>query len=382
MIFSGGLAGSGGRRAQPVSDSRTLLPRDPEAASAGDAPIGTAAGRTDDAPGPEQAAATLRRLRDMMSRTVVGQSEMIDGLLIALLAGGHVLLEGLPGVAKTTAVITLARATGLAFARLQFTPDMLPADVVGSEVYRADRERFEVHRGPVFANLVLADEINRAPAKVQSALLEAMQERQVTIAGQSAPLPDPFLVAATQNPIEQEGTYPLPQAQLDRFLLKLVVPYPGPADERIVLDRTLDRSLDRKPGATAPPATEGSTAPAPVDAASIQRLQSVCRRVTVAGPIRDYIVAIVAATRDPERLGRELGLAIARGASPRATLGLATAAQAHATLDGRTEVRPDDVQAVAVPVLRHRVVRSYDAQADRLPIEAILRDLLAAVPLP
>ena len=316
--------------------------------------------------------AAIRRVRDAVATVIVGQASLIDGLLIGLISRGHVLVEGLPGVAKSTAVATLAAAVDLSFARVQFTPDLLPADIVGSEVYRPASGAFEVHRGPVFANVVLADEINRAPAKVQSALLEAMQERQVTIGGDSLPLPDPFFVLATQNPLEQEGTYELPEAQTDRFLLKLLVAYPTAEEELAILDRVGDRI---RPGRDEPASEPVMTRGELVDAAAMSE------RVHLSEPLRRYIVDLVMATRDPDGVSRSLGEAIRIGVSPRATLGLARAARAAALLDGRGYATAADVKRVAPAVLRHRLALSYEAEAMRRTPDSVVTELLDSVPV-
>lgn len=317
----------------------------------------------------------LKELRDEVGRVVVGQRDLVDGLLIGLLAGGHVLVEGVPGLAKTTAVRTLAEVLGLGFRRIQFTPDLLPGDVIGTPVYLPAEQRFEVRRGPVFAPIVLADEINRAPAKVQSALLEAMEERQVTIGDETLALPDPFLVMATQNPIDLEGTYPLPEAQIDRFLLKIAVGYPGYEEELEVVAR--------------------DAAPAPVlravtDAAQVQALRRLAGEVHVAAAVLDYAVRLARATRDPALAGALLAGAARRpaagsldvGASPRASIFLVRAARARALLDGRSFATPNDVKRVAPGVLRHRLVLSVEAEADGVRADDVIDALLGAVETP
>jgi MoxR-like ATPase len=311
----------------------------------------------------------LKELRDELARAVVGQRELVDGLLIGLLAGGHVLVEGVPGLAKTTAVRSLAQVLGLGFRRIQFTPDLLPGDVIGTPVYLPGEHRFEVRRGPLFAPVVLADEINRAPAKVQSALLEAMEERQVTIGDQTLPLPDPFLVMATQNPIDLEGTYPLPEAQVDRFLLKLVVSYPGYDEEREIVSRD---GAPRRP------------LRAVTDAEQVRALRRAAGEVHVAEALADYAVRLARATR--EGATSDPGLtatgAVAVGASPRASLFLVRAARARALLDGRSYATPHDVKRVAPAVLRHRLILSYEAEADGLRPDAVIEALLARVETP
>ncbi len=305
-----------------------------------------------------------------VAKRVVGQELMVERLLIGLLTGGHVLLEGVPGLAKTLTVRTLADVLHATFSRIQFTPDLLPSDVVGTMIYEAQRAVFTVRRGPIFAQIVLADEVNRAPAKVQSALLEAMQERQVTIGGTSYALPDPFLVLATQNPIESEGTYPLPEAQLDRFLLKVKVGYPERAEEREVLLRM---------SATSDPiAVRRLAEPAQVLAARAQ-----IEHLHLDPRLADYIVDLVRATREPAAVGLgALAPMIAYGASPRASIALAQTARAHAYLRGRDFVTPADVQALAPDVMRHRIVLTFDAEAEGLDSDAVVTQVLAAVPVP
>lgn len=304
-----------------------------------------------------------------MERVIVGQQPLVRGLLIGLLADGHVLLEGMPGLAKSLAVESLARAVGGVCHRIQFTPDLLPSDLIGTQVYEPASGSWSVHEGPVFGNFVLADEINRAPAKVQSALLEAMQERQVTLAGESRPLPDPFLVLATQNPVEQEGTYPLPEAQLDRFMLKVVVAYPSRDDERQIIERM--RSSQRP---------EVSQVAQPAD---IRAARAALDTVRVDDKIRDYVVDLVFATREPAAAGLpELADRIEYGASPRASIALTRAAAAFAMLEGRDYVTPLDVKAVAHDVLRHRVVPSFEAEADGQRAEDLVQRLLDTVAVP
>jgi MoxR-like ATPase len=303
----------------------------------------------------------IERLRKEIGRVLVGQEGLVDGLLIALLCHGHVLVEGVPGLAKTTAVRTFAQVLGLGFRRIQFTPDLLPADVTGTQVYEPSTGEFRLHRGPVFHQVVLADEINRAPAKVQSALLEAMEERQVTLAGETLPLPEPFLVMATQNPIEHEGVYPLPEAQIDRFMLKLRVDYPSPEQElQVVALRT---------------GPEQAAAPAAVlDRDRIQALREAALRVHVEPSVAAYAVSLARATREPPEV--ELG------ASPRASIYLVEAARARACLDGRDYALPDDVKRVAPDVLRHRVLLSYEAEADGRTADEVIGELLEQVPTP
>ncbi len=310
-----------------------------------------------------------RRISDEVHRVIVGQEYMVERLMIGLFTGGHVLFEGVPGLAKTLTVRTLADAVDATFQRIQFTPDLLPSDVVGTVVYNARTGEFTPHRGPIFAHLVLADEINRAPAKVQAALLEAMQERQVTIGGETFALPRPFLVLATQNPIEQEGTYPLPEAQVDRFMLKVVVGYPGRDEEREILRRmSAPAEIKVRPVATPE---------------QILAVRGAIAEMYLDDTISDYILDLVAATRDPRahRLA-ELASMIEYGASPRATLALATCSRAHAFLRGRTYVAPEDVKAVGPDVLRHRVVPTYEAEAEEVTSDDIVRRILDTVPVP
>jgi MoxR-like ATPase len=309
------------------------------------------------------------RLREEIATVIVGQRVLVDRLLIGLLTNGHVLLEGVPGLAKTLAVKTLAQAIQASFRRVQFTPDLLPADLIGTLVYNPREGSFTTKRGPIFAQLVLADEINRAPAKVQSALLEAMQEHQVTIGDETHPLPDPFLVLATQNPIEQEGTYPLPEAQVDRFMLKLRVEYPSREEERQILDRMATTANHR-------PANPVVTTP------DIIAARSLVDEVYVDDKVRDYIVSIVFATREPKTFSLDLGPLVEYGASPRATLCLTLAARAHAFLQGRGYVTPQDVKAIAPDVLRHRVIVSYEAEAEEVDADEVVRRVLDGVPVP
>jgi len=306
-------------------------------------------------------------------KVIVGQTSLVERLVIGLLADGHLLLEGVPGLAKTLAVRTLARGVDASFARIQFTPDLLPADLIGTLVFNPKTQEFVVRRGPVFAHLVLADEINRAPAKVQSALLEAMQERQVTIGDSTAPLPDPFLVLATQNPIEQEGTYPLPEAQVDRFLMKLKVGYPTKADERLILERMGEATETQLSASVAPVLTP----------ADIRELRTLVRGIYADERIKGYLVELVAATRDPRAYGLpELGDFVSYGASPRATLSLLSTARAHAFLQGRGYVIPEDVKDVAPDVLRHRVLLSYEAEAENVTSDQVIAKILERVEVP
>jgi MoxR-like ATPase len=302
-------------------------------------------------------------------KVVVGQRYMVERVLIGLLTGGHVLLEGVPGLAKTLAVKTIADAVDCAFSRIQFTPDLLPADVVGTQIYDPRTQTFSAKKGPVFANVVLADEVNRAPAKVQSALLEAMQERQVTLGDTTFPLPDPFIVLATQNPIEQEGTYPLPEAQIDRFMLKVKVGYPTREEERLIMDRMVVLS---------PPRASKVIGPADLAAG-----RAVVHRIYVDDRVKDYIVNVVFATRDPRGHGLpELAGLVEWGASPRATLFLALAARAHAFLRRRAYVTPEDVKAVAYDVLRHRITLTYEAEAEEVTPEKVVSKVLDRIEVP
>jgi MoxR-like ATPase len=312
--------------------------------------------------------AFVEQLISEIGRVIVGQRDMVDSLLIGLLCNGHVLLEGVPGLAKTLAVNTLASCIHASFKRIQFSPDLLPADLVGTLIYDQARQVFVPRKGPIFANLVLADEVNRAPAKVQSALLEAMQERQVTIGDATHRLDDPFLVLATQNPIEQEGTYPLPEAQVDRFMLKVRVVYPSREEERSILDRMT--------------AAEVPTARAVVTCDDIRRAREVAQTVYVDTRIKDYVVSLVHATREPKACGLDLAGMIRYGASPRASIYLVKAARAHAFLRCRGYVTPEDVKAIAPDVLRHRVVPTYEAEAEDVRAEDLVRQVLDAVEVP
>lgn len=304
-----------------------------------------------------------------MDQTIVGQKHLVESLLIALLSNGHILLEGVPGLAKTLAIKTLAQLIDAKYSRIQFTPDMLPADVVGTMVYSVKNETFQVKKGPVFANFVLADEINRAPAKVQSSLLEAMQERQVTIGDSTFVLPEPFLVMATQNPIEQEGTYPLPEAQVDRFLMKVVIGYPSKDEEKVIIRQNI--SPERRP------------VTALVKPSEIIEAQQVVEQIYVDEKIERYIVDIVFATRFPADYGLEdLQGIIAYGASPRASISLARAARAYAFLHQRGYVVPEDVIAVSHDVLRHRIGVTYEAEANNISTDEIITDILDKIQVP
>jgi len=308
-------------------------------------------------------------LREEMARVIVGQKHLLDRLLIALLTNGHVLLEGVPGLAKTLALKSLASCIAVRFKRLQFTPDMLPADIVGTMIYNPQDGGFRTKHGPIFSNLILADEINRAPAKVQSALLEAMQERQVTIGDETYPLPTPFLVLATQNPLEQEGTYPLPEAQIDRFMMKVIVDYPTRTEERAILDAM----------ATTEPMIVPRTVVSP---SQILDARHVVNLLFVDDKVRDYIVDIVLATRPPIAAGLELNGYVQNGASPRATIALTLAARAMAFLSGRYFVTPQDVKTVAMDVLRHRVSVTYEAEAENVTSRDVIEKILNTLPVP
>ena len=304
-----------------------------------------------------------------MDRTIVGQKHLVDSLLIALLANGHVLLEGVPGLAKTLAIKTLAQVIDAKYNRIQFTPDLLPADVIGTMVYSVKNEQFQIKKGPVFANFVLADEINRAPAKVQSALLEAMQERQVTIGETTFQLDKPFLVMATQNPIEQEGTYPLPEAQVDRFLLKVIIGYPSKEEEKIIIRRNLAPAQEHVNALLRPE--------------EILEAQKIVEQIYIDEKIERYIVDIVFATRFPSDYGlKDLEGIISFGASPRASIGLARAAKAYAFLRQRGYVVPEDVRAVCYDVLRHRIGLSYEAEANNITADDIISEILDKIEVP
>jgi MoxR-like ATPase len=308
-------------------------------------------------------------LHHEMGKVIVGQRSLLDRVMIGLLCNGHLLIEGVPGLAKTLTVRTLAEALSAHFMRIQFTPDLLPADLVGTMIYNQQTSSFAVRKGPVFANVILADEINRAPAKVQSALLEAMQERQVTIGDQTFPLPSPFIVLATQNPIEQEGTYPLPEAQVDRFMLKVLVTYPTREEERVIMDRM---ATDHPPRATKV-----------VTADAIGRARQVMNHIYVDEKVKEYILHVVFATREPDRYGlKDLQGYIEYGASPRATIYLNLAAKAHAFLRHRGFVTPEDVKAIGFDVLRHRVSLTYEAEAEELTPERIIQRIFDRVEVP
>jgi MoxR-like ATPase len=316
----------------------------------------------------EKDSLVLRQIMAGIEKVIVGQRHLIERMLIGLLCDGHLLLEGLPGLAKTTAVKTLAAAIKTTFQRIQFTPDLLPADILGTQFYRPDTATFEIKKGPIFHNIILADEINRAPAKVQSALLEAMQERQITIGETTFPLAKPFLVLATQNPIEQEGTYPLPEAQIDRFMLKIKVDYPSAEEEKEIMARVyagLDEDI------------EGV-----VDVDQIWSAHESMKLIHMEERIMDYIVQLTMATRNPEQFGLDIAPMISYGASPRASIWLGMAARAHAFLSSRGYVTPQDVKSMAPDVLRHRIILSYEAEAEEKSADDLIKVLLERIEVP
>lgn len=317
----------------------------------------------------EKESPIIQQIRIEMHKIIVGQDELIDGLILALLCNNHVLIEGVPGLAKTLSITTLSKMLQASFKRLQFTPDLLPADVIGTLIYNPKTGEFTTKKGPIFANIILADEINRAPAKVQSALLEAMQERQVTIGDESYPLDDPFMVMATQNPIEQEGTYPLPEAQVDRFMFKLVVSYPSKSDEHIILKRMAKTS----------PSLEVNPIITPDD---VKRLRLLADDIYMDEKIEEYIIDIIEATRNPEEYKLDIKDYIRYGASPRASIFLTMASKANAFIEGRGYVTPQDVKTVAMKVLRHRVVLTYEAEAEEKTSEDIINHILQTVDVP
>jgi MoxR-like ATPase len=317
----------------------------------------------------QEASAFVRPLFSEIGKVIVGQTYLVERLVVGLLANGHVLLEGVPGLAKTLSVKSLAQCLNVNFSRLQFTPDMLPADIIGTQIYNPQSGGFTTRRGPIFANLILADEINRAPAKVQSALLEAMQERQVTIGETTFKLEDPFLVLATQNPIEQEGTYPLPEAQVDRFMLKLKIGYPTRAEERQILE-TMAKTSDIP------------SAKPVVDSRQILNARKVINDIYVDDKVKDYIVDLVCATRDPDHYKIQVKDFIQLGASPRATIALTLAAKAYAFLKGRGYVTPQDVKSIGMDVLRHRVAITYEAEAEDKTSEIIIQKIFDELPVP
>lgn len=311
----------------------------------------------------------IEQIRSQVRKNLVGQDVMLSRLLIALFTGGHVLLEGLPGLAKTTAIKALAGAIQCKFQRIQFTPDLLPADLIGTMIYNPREGSFGTRKGPIFANLVLADEINRAPSKVQSALLEAMQEHQVTIGDETYTLEEPFLVLATQNPIEQEGTYPLPEAQVDRFMLKVVVGYPNKSDERKVVDQALD-------------GVKREIQPV-LDPAKLVEIKQTVSAIYMDDKIKDYVLEIVAATREPQNYKmKELKPLIQCGASPRASINLCLAGRANAFLSGRGYVTPQDIKDVALDVMRHRILLTYEAEAEERTSDSVVQQVLDTVPVP
>ncbi|MBW2471116.1 MAG: MoxR family ATPase [Deltaproteobacteria bacterium] len=311
----------------------------------------------------------LNQVRGEIGKVIVGQPALIDRLLVALLCNNHVLIEGVPGLAKTLTITTLARTIQASFQRIQFTPDLLPGDLIGTLIYNPKTGDFSTRKGPIFANIILADEINRAPAKVQSALLEAMQERQITIGDQSFALDDPFMVLATQNPIEQEGTYPLPEAQIDRFMFKLLITYPSKAEEQQILKRMAGR-------------TEDIPVNAIINPSDISRIREVANSIYMDEKIEDYILNLVAATRDPALCKLDIGDLIRYGASPRATIYLAHAAKANALLAGRGYVTPQDVKSIAPDILRHRVIVTYEAEAEEKTSDEIVKQILDNVEVP
>lgn len=316
----------------------------------------------------EKEGLVLRQVMAEVEKIIVGQRSLLERMLIGLLCDGHLLLEGLPGLAKTTAVKTLATAIRTSFQRIQFTPDLLPADILGTQIYRPQNGTFETKKGPIFHNIILADEINRAPAKVQSALLEAMQERQVTIGEETFLLANPFLVLATQNPIEQEGTYPLPEAQIDRFMLKIKVDYPTAEEEKEIMQRVYAAAVDKISGV--------------VDISDIESAKTVMRTIHMEEKILDYIVRLTAATRDPDDYGLKIGSMISYGASPRASIWLGMAARAHAFLNGRGYVTPQDVKSMAPDVIRHRIILSYEAEAEGKTTDDLIALILERIEVP
>ncbi|MGA0900107.1 MAG: AAA family ATPase [Luteolibacter sp.] len=316
-----------------------------------------------------QSSGWIRAVREEMGRVLVGQTELVDRLLVGLLCNGHILLEGVPGLAKTLAVKALSGTIDTSFSRVQFTPDLLPADLLGTMVYHPQDAKFEPKLGPIFSNLILADEINRAPAKVQSALLESMQERQVTLGDKSYPLPDPFLVLATQNPIDQEGTYQLPEDQLDLFLLKVTVNYPQPEEELVILDRM----------ATSTPPYQTQTVASPDQVAASR---SLVNQIYIDPAVRQYIVDLVHATRFPEKIEPALRNLVRAGASPRGTINLALTARAHAFMAGRAFVTPQDIKDMSHDVLRHRILLTYEAEAEEVTTDQVIGRIMSKLPVP
>jgi MoxR-like ATPase len=317
----------------------------------------------------KEESSTLSSLIGEMGKVIVGQKHLIERLLIGILANGHILLEGVPGLAKTLSVMTMAKAMKIKYQRIQFTPDLLPADLVGTLIYNPRSGEFTTKKGPLFSNIILADEINRAPAKVQSALLESMQERQVTIGDKTFKLDDPFLVLATQNPIEQEGTYPLPEAQVDRFMLKLNIDYPNKSEEREILERMAVTEKKIKVKSVISPS-------------DIKRLRSVVDQIYIDDKIKDYIVDLVIATREPGKYNLDLDEFIEYGASPRATIYLTIASKAYAFLKGRGYVTPQDVKSIGMDVLRHRVILTYEAEAEEMTSEKIIQNIFDNIEVP
>ena len=317
----------------------------------------------------EQEKAILDRVRGEIQKVIVGQEELIERLLVGLLCNNHILIEGVPGLAKTLSVTTLARTIQASFQRIQFTPDLLPADLIGTLIYNPRSGDFTTKKGPIFTNIILADEINRAPAKVQSALLEAMQERQVTIGDKTHPLDEPFMVLATQNPIEQEGTYPLPEAQVDRFMLKIKITYPNKDEEKKILERMARSStkIDVQPV---------------ISPKDILRLRELADEIYMDEKVEDYILNIVQATRTPEKYGLDVGKLIQYGASPRATIYLAMASRAHALMQGRGYVTPQDVKSIGMDVLRHRVIITYEAEAEEKTSESVVGAIFDNIAVP
>ena len=316
----------------------------------------------------EKQGIVVRQIMAEVEKIIVGQRDLLDRMIIGLLCDGHLLLEGLPGLAKTTAVKTLATAINTSFQRIQFTPDLLPADILGTQIYRPDNGSFEIKKGPIFHNIILADEINRAPAKVQSALLEAMQEHQVTIGEQTFTLENPFLVLATQNPIEQEGTYPLPEAQIDRFMLKIRVDYPSADEEKEIMNRVYAEAAQQITGV--------------VEVADIDSARAAMRAIHMEEKITDYIVRLSGATRNPGDFGLDIDAMISYGASPRASIWLGMAARAHAFLNGRGYVTPQDVKSMAPDVFRHRIILSYEAEAEGKTTDDLIEVLLERIEVP
>ena len=316
----------------------------------------------------EKESLVLRQIMAGIEKVIVGQRNLIERMLIGLLCDGHLLLEGLPGLAKTTAVKTLAATINTTFQRIQFTPDLLPADILGTQFYRPDTATFEIKKGPIFHNIILADEINRAPAKVQSALLEAMQEHQITIGETTFPLARPFLVLATQNPIEQEGTYPLPEAQIDRFMLKIKVDYPSAEEEKEIMERVYGGVVEDIEGV--------------VDVAQIRSASVTMNAIHMEERIMDYIVRLTRATRNPKEFDLDIASMISYGASPRASIWLGLASRAHAFLSGRGYVTPQDVKSMAPDVLRHRIILSYEAEAEEMSTDDLINRLLERIEVP